>query len=116
MLDRSAEPYQASLDGNPRLADKAKEIMESTAVTGIAGDLMAMAERPDSVDLLPSINVPTLVIVGDADALTPPADAQLMAEKIPGAKLVSIASAAHLSPMEQPAAFNNAVSEFLKSL
>ena len=107
---------QASIDGNPRLADAAKQIMESTSVTGIATDLMSMAERPDSVDLLPSINVPTLVIVGAEDALTPPADSQLMADKIPGAKLIAIPAAAHLSPMEQPAAFNQAVADFLSTL
>ena len=55
---------------------------------GIIGDLMAMAERPDSTDLLPSITIPTLVIVGHDDVLTSPADAERIAKGIPGAKLV----------------------------
>lgn len=98
------------------VADAVRQIIETTPVTGIAADLMALAERPDSVDMLPGIKVPTLVLVGDQDALTPPADSQLMAEKIPGARLVTIAGAAHLSNVEQPEAFNSAVSEFLKGL
>ena len=104
---------QASIDSRPGLVERTRAICESTPVFGIAADLMALAERPDSVDLLPSIDVPTLVVVGEHDGLTPPADAQLMAESIPGAQLVTIAGAAHLSPVEQPEAFNRAVGEFL---
>jgi pimeloyl-ACP methyl ester carboxylesterase len=95
---------------------KVRAILESTPVAGIAADLMALAERPDSQPLLPQISVPTLVIVGAEDALTPPADSQLMAERIPGARLVTIPNAAHLSNMEQPEAFNRAVGEFLAGL
>jgi 3-oxoadipate enol-lactonase len=90
--------------------------MEDMPVSGIAADLMALAERPDSQDLLPGVGVPTLVIVGEQDGVTPPADSRLMAEKIQGAKLVTIPGAAHLSNIEQPDAFNSAVSEFLKGL
>jgi pimeloyl-ACP methyl ester carboxylesterase len=77
---------------------------------------MALAERPDSQPLLAQINVPTLVIVGAEDPLTPPADSQLMAERIPNARLVTIPDAAHLSNMERPEAFNQAVGEFLRTL
>jgi len=76
---------------------------------------MALAERPDSQPLLPQISVPTLVIVGAEDTLTPPTDSQLMAERIPRARLVTIPNAAHLSNMEQPEAFNRAVGEFLRA-
>jgi 3-oxoadipate enol-lactonase len=93
-----------------------REMMESNPVTGMAADLMAMAERPDSLELLPSVNVPTLIIVGEEDGLTPPADAQLMADKIASSKLETIPGAAHLSNLERPEAFNGAVSEFLKTL
>jgi pimeloyl-ACP methyl ester carboxylesterase len=104
---------QRTLDEQPGVVEKVKAIMDRTSVQGYAGDLMAMATRPDSVDMLASINVPSLVIVGEQDGLTPPADAQLMAERIPGAKLVVIPGAAHASNMEQPEAFTNAVREFL---
>ena len=72
-----------------------------------------MAERPDSSDVLSGIRVPTLVVVGDADSITPPEDAQRMAKAIPGAKLVTIRGAAHLSNFEQPRQFNEAVAAFL---
>jgi len=55
-----------------------------------------------------------LIIVGDQDVVTPPADSQAMAKAIKGAELVTIAGAGHLSPMEQPKAFNDAVRAFLK--
>ena len=98
------------------LAQKARQMMAGTPVTGIAADLMAMAERLDSVPLLSEIQCPTLIIVGEQDGLTPPADAKLMAEKIKGAKLEMIPHAAHLSNLEQPEAFNQAVRKFLESL
>ncbi|HXH22737.1 MAG TPA: alpha/beta fold hydrolase [Dehalococcoidia bacterium] len=104
---------QKSMDERPELVARVRAIMESTPVQGMAGDLMAMAERPDSVPMLASISVPTLVIVGEADGLTPPADSQLMAERIPGAKLEIIPGAAHLSNMEEPEHFNRVVREFL---
>jgi 3-oxoadipate enol-lactonase len=104
---------QKSMDEKRELVEAVKGIMQNTPVQGIAGDLMAMAERPDSVEMLSSINVPTLVIVGEVDGLTPPADSQLMAERIPGAKIEIIPGAAHLSNMEEPEHFNRAVRELL---
>jgi len=104
---------QKSIDERPDLVQKVRAIMENTPVQGIAGDLMAMAERPDSVDMLPGIKVPTLVVVGEKDVLTPPADAQLMAERIPGARLEVIAGAGHLANMEEPETFNRLVADFL---
>jgi 3-oxoadipate enol-lactonase len=104
---------QKSMDERPELVAKVRGIMESTPIQGIAGDLMAMAERPDSVEMLSSIRVPTLVVVGEMDGLTPPADAQLMAERIPGAKLEVIPGAAHLANMEEPQHFDRVVEEFL---
>ena len=107
---------QKSVESRPDLVERVRVMIQSTPVQGIAGDLMAMAERPDSVPLLPSVSVPTLIIVGDADALTPPADARLMADRIPDARLAVIPGAAHLSNLEEPEAFNQAVSDFLHSL
>jgi pimeloyl-ACP methyl ester carboxylesterase len=68
-----------------------------------------MAHRPDSSPLLPRIKVPTLVVVGDEDPITPPADAERMARAIPGAELVKIARAAHLSNYERAEEVNVAV-------
>ncbi len=106
----------ASLERRADLVQSVRAMIVSTPVTGIAGDLMAMAERPDSVELLGRIDCPTLVIVGDQDALTPPADAQLMAERVRGARLVTIPGAAHMSNLEDPETFNRAIAEFLATV
>jgi len=64
----------------------------------------AIIGRPDSLPLLPTIGVPTTIIVGEADTITPVADSRIMADTIPNAELVMIAGAGHMSPTEQPAA------------
>jgi pimeloyl-ACP methyl ester carboxylesterase len=75
-----------------------------------------MGQRADSTDLLASISCPTLVVVGELDALTPPSVAQEYAAQIPGAQLVVITNAGHLSNLEQPEAFLQAVRGFLGSI
>lgn len=107
---------EKTLAERPEVVSFVRSMIEGNPVVGMAADLMAMAQRPDSVEMLEQIRVPTLIIVGNQDALTPPADSELMASKIPGAKLVRIEGAAHLSNLEQPAAFNAAVAEFLERL
>lgn len=72
--------------------------------------------RYEPVAQLAAIRVPTLVIVGDEDTLTPPAIARDMAAAIPGARLVVIERAGHLSNIEQPAAFNAVLLDFLRSV
>lgn len=106
----------ASLQGRPDLVAQVRAIITSNQVSGIAGDLMAMAERPDSVPILKQTACPTLVIVGEADQATPPADARLMADAIPGASLGIILGAGHLANLEQPEAFNRAVISFLEKV
>ena len=101
---------------DPDLVERVRSIQAAAPVAGIIGDLMAMAERPDSADLLSSISIPTLVIVGEDDVLTTPADAQRIANGIPGAKLVVIPGAGHLSNMDQPDLFNRAVGDFAAGL
>jgi 3-oxoadipate enol-lactonase len=66
--------------------------------------------------LAPGITVPTLVIVGGEDGLTTPADASAMAGAIPGARLVEVPRAGHLSPLENPRAVNAALREFLRKV
>lgn len=106
----------ASVQSRFDLVEAVRQIITQTPVTGIAGDLMAMAERPDSVPLLSEIACPTLILVGEQDGLTPPADAKLMAGKIKKARLEIIPGAGHLSNLENPEAFNSAVRKFLESL
>ena len=96
-----------------------KDVMErigqgivDTPVAGFAGCCAAIA-NVDLLDRLKEIDCPTLVIVGDQDHGTPPEMAQQIHANIRGSELVTIASAAHLSNIEQPEAFNSALSAFL---
>jgi pimeloyl-ACP methyl ester carboxylesterase len=75
-----------------------------------------MAERPDSVPVLPTIDVPTLVITGSADRLIPPDVTAAIAEHVPGAELVRIDGAGHLSNLEAPQAFDTALDGLLTGL
>jgi pimeloyl-ACP methyl ester carboxylesterase len=75
-----------------------------------------MAERPDSVPDLPTIDVPTLVITGSADRLIPPDVTAAIAERVPGAELLRIEGAGHLSNLEVPDAFDAALGGVLSGL
>jgi 3-oxoadipate enol-lactonase len=94
------------------LVERVRRIILRQKVETIAAELAAMRDRPDSRPGLASIRVPTLVVVGDQDALTPPADSEAMAAAVPGARLVTIAGAAHLTPMERPGAVASALGGF----
>lgn len=74
-----------------------------------------LANRPDSVPTLATIDVPTLVLVGEEDQVTPPDAAAVIADNIKDASLVTIPDAGHLSPLENPVAVNAAIAEFLPS-
>jgi pimeloyl-ACP methyl ester carboxylesterase len=91
-------------------------MIETATTQGIAAASRGMALRADSTDLLAHITCHTLVIVGEQDALTPPGVAQEYAKQIPGAQLVVITNAGHLSNLEQPEAFLQAIRGFLGSL
>ena len=105
-----------SLKTRPDLAAHVRRIIEGNDVSGMIVDSMAMADRPDSLSLLPLITRPTLVIVGDQDHTTPPAEAEVIAQGIPAAKLAVIPGAGHLSNLEQPEQFNAIVGEFAARL
>ncbi len=103
----------ATIQTKPDLVRRVRMMIEGNQVSGIAGDLMAMAERPDSIPLLKQMTCPAQIIVGELDLPTPPSDAKLMADQIPGAHLAIIPGAAHLSNLEQPGLFNEAVRSFV---
>lgn len=90
------------------------DIMAQSAPVGVAAALRAMAARPDSTPTLATITVPTLIIVGSEDTITPPADAEAMHRAIPGSMLAVIEDAGHMTPVESPGAFGMAVQQFLK--
>jgi 3-oxoadipate enol-lactonase len=106
----------ATIQTRPEIVQRVRMMIESNQVSGIAGDLMAMAERPDSIPLLKQISCPTQIIVGELDQATPPPDATLMVDQIPGARLSVIPGAAHLANLEQPELFTHIVRSFAGSL
>lgn len=106
----------ATVGTKPALVQGVRAMIRGNQISGIAGDLMAMAERPDSVPLLSRIACPTQIIVGEWDVATPVADATFMAEHIPGARLAIIPQAGHLSNVEQPETFNQIVRDFMSEL
>jgi len=103
-------------DKRPALIDEVHRMLESASVEGIVGALEAMMARVDSTDTLATIDVPTLVVVGGEDVLTPPSEAEILHEAIRGSRLEVIQHAGHVSNMERPAAFNHVLTEFLASL
>jgi pimeloyl-ACP methyl ester carboxylesterase len=108
----------------PLLSDNAPEELRSTVrgmiadqtSAAIAAAALGMAERPDSTPDLEGIDVATLVITGSADRLIPPDVTAGLAEKIPGAELVAIEGAGHLTNLEAPASFDTGVDEVLAGL
>ncbi len=101
---------------NPALVETIRTMVQRSPVAGIVGALQAMRDRPDSTPRLAEVAVPTLVLVGTDDELTPPAVVRPMAERIPGALYAEIPGAGHLAPLERPGPFNSAVAEFLSKL
>lgn len=96
----------------PELVEAVRETMERASVAGIVGTLEAMLGRDDSTTLLPTIDVPTLVVCGDEDAITQPKEMRDMAAAIPGARFEVVPGAGHLPPLERPAAFNALLAEW----
>ena len=106
----------ATLENRPLLVEQVRRIMLSNPPAGIIGGLEAMKGRPDSLPHLATLKVPTLAIVGDQDGPSPPGVVRVWQERIPGSQLVVIPDAGHLSNMESPEAFNEAVTDFLDAL
>lgn len=100
----------------PAVVEEARRIASEQTPAGVAAALAALRDRDDATPWLASIAVPTLVIVGSDDTLTPPSAAQTLKDGIRGAELVTIAGAGHLSNLESPDTFNAAVRAFVSRL
>jgi pimeloyl-ACP methyl ester carboxylesterase len=100
----------------PEKVEPIRTAMAQATPRGIAGALRGMANRPDRRGDLAKIAVPTMVLVGEADVITPPAVARSLAEAIPGARLEVIPAAGHMAPYENPSVANAVILRFLESL
>lgn len=100
----------------PEIAKQIEDWMLAADPQAIANALRAMAGRLDTMDLLPSIEVPVLLIVGEEDKVTPLSEMQKMAALMPNAMLVKITDASHMSVTEKPREFAAAVHSYLTAL
>ncbi len=100
----------------PGVLDQLREMASGQSVAGVTAALAALRDRPDARPGLAEITLPTRVIVGASDLITPPDVAHRMAEAIPKCTLIDILGAGHMSNLERPDEFNAAVRSFLAVL
>ena len=106
---------ETTRQARPELVDRVRRSILGGDPEGIARALLAMRARPDSTPTLHDIDVPVLAIAGAEDTITPVAEADIISESVPQGALRVIPHAGHLSNLENPAAFNEAISEFLRT-
>jgi len=126
VLERGTEPFFESMvpklmakttrEMRPDLVDGALRMMRKMSPEDVALVQRGMASRPDSIETLKTINVPTLLVTGDEDVMTGVNEAELMRQHIPNSELRVIPKAAHYSPWEQPGDAAKIFRQFLDGL
>src|SRR5579863_3620261 len=126
VMERGTEPFFESMlpklmgktthGSRPDLVEGALRMMRKMSAEDVAMVQRGMAERPDSMDTLKTINVPTLIVTGDEDTLTGVAEAELMKRNIAGSQMKVVAKAGHYSPWEQPQEVGRILRQFLESV
>ena len=101
---------------DPALKETWHRIMSSTSPKGVAAALEALRNRSDFTPTLEHLDLPTLIVVGEQDVITPPAGARAMHAAVRGSVLEVIPVAGHVPPLEQPAAFGRVMRRFLDGL
>ena len=107
---------QTTRDSDPTIESTVRRLIKQQSPDGIRGAIQRMMDRLDATAVLQALRVPTLVVVGEEDALTPVEESRRMAAAIPGAQLEVIPGAGHLSNLEQPERFNAVLAKFLEGL
>ncbi len=102
-----------TFETRPEVVAAVRRVVERTAPASIAAAQLGMAARPDVSGSLSQINVPTLILVGQHDAITPPPDMAAIAAAIDGAEMVVVPDAGHMTTMENPAAVSAALARFV---
>jgi 3-oxoadipate enol-lactonase len=97
----------------PGIVEATKQVMLRTNPAGIAAALQGMAQRPDVTSRLSEIGVPALVIGGEHDAISPPAEMRGFCAQMRNARFVEIPGAGHMAPLEAPGLVNDAIKNFL---
>jgi pimeloyl-ACP methyl ester carboxylesterase len=101
---------------DPAVVERARTIAFEQPLTGLVATQETIRDRVDSRPTLATMDVPVLVLVGEEDKLTPPADSEAMVAALPDARFSRIPNAGHLAPLEQPEAVAGAVREFLQDV
>lgn len=104
---------ETTLRERPDVVERVRALVLASSSDAIAGAIRALMTRPDSTPLLEGIHVPVLVVVGAEDTVTPPSAAQALHRTIAGSELVEIPAAGHLTNLEQPDLFQQALARFL---
>jgi pimeloyl-ACP methyl ester carboxylesterase len=105
-----------TLADKPEVVAAVRKVVESTPPAAIAAAQRGMATRPDMTSLLPKIKVPSLIIVGVEDAISPPQEMRAIAAAIPDADFVEVPYAGHMTTMENPDPVNEAMRAFIARL
>jgi len=108
--------WEKTFERNPSSIAFIKKIIYENTSRGICGTLLALASRTDTTPVLASVNIPTCILVGEFDKLTPPSNALSMHALISGAELHILPHAAHMSNLENTQEFNELLLTFLKKL
>ena len=106
----------ASSKSNGFLRSRFEELIAKVNDKAIASGLVALATRTDCTPNLSKIHVPTLILVGKEDKVTPVSDSEAMVKAIAGSKMKVLERAGHLSNLENPHKFNEHLADFLSSL
>jgi pimeloyl-ACP methyl ester carboxylesterase len=107
---------ETTRQSRPDLAEGALRMMRRMSAEDVAGVQRGMAERPDSLSTLKTINTRVLIITGDEDAVTGVPEAEIMKQNIAGSEMKVIAKAGHYSPWEQPEEVGKLLRQFLDSM
>lgn len=126
VLERGTEPFfesmvpklmgKTTISTRPDLVEGALRMMRKMSAEDVAMVQRGMAERPDSVETLKTINVRTLIVTGDEDILTGMPEAELMRQNIPGSQMKVIAKAGHYSPWEQSEEMGKLLRQFVDGI
>ena len=109
-------PHVFAEAADPAVVARAHELTLEQPITALVTVQETIRDRVDSRPTLPTIDVPVLVLVGEEDRLTPPADAEAMAAALPNARLTRIAGAGHLAPLERPDEVGRELMAFLEEV
>jgi 3-oxoadipate enol-lactonase len=105
-----------SLETRRPAVEAIRKVMLANPPLGICGTLLALASRTDTTPALGQIKVPTLILVGDQDPITPPSAAETLHKGIAGSEMHVIPNAAHMSNLENPEVFNQHLASFLRKV